>query len=138
MSTVARHLLAVAAGVVLIVTLAFLIDLAGFWLFPLAPGIQLGVTPVAEVIASRPAGAAVFILVMRLFAIVLGAYVAARLAPGHPLRDGMLATVLCLAIAVALGPPLARVLAMVVLFPIAGLVGCRLANRPARTEMVPA
>jgi hypothetical protein len=60
MKSVARHILAAAAGVVLIVTLALLIDLAGFWLYRLSPGIQLGVTPVAEVIASRPTGAAVF------------------------------------------------------------------------------
>jgi len=128
--TLVRSLLAVPLGALLLLFMTFaVIDAAGLWLFPLPAGMEIGTTPMNEIIASRPFGAVLLGDVLRLPAVFASAWVAARIAPSYGIWHGTAVAVLFTAFVVAgalFAPfPLWATLLSIVFFPLVGFLGAR-------------
>ena len=128
-----RSLIAVPLAFVVLLLLTFAIDAAGLWLWPLPDGMEIGVTPMAEVIRSRPLGAMLFNGFLRLPAAVLAAWLAACIAPSHGRWHGTGVGVLFAAFVVVsafFAPfPLWGTLLAIVLFPLLAWYGGKLGDR---------
>jgi hypothetical protein len=128
-----RSLIAVPSGSVVLLLLTFAIDAVGLWLYPLPDGMEIGVTPMAEVIASRPLGALFFNGILRLPAAFLAAWLAACIAPTHGRWHGTAVGVLFAAFVVVsafFAPfPLWGTLLAIVIFPLLAWYGGRLGER---------
>ena len=118
-----------ACVVLLLLTFA-VIDSAGLWLWPLPEGMEFGVTPMAEIIASRPLAALLFNGLLRLPAVFFCGWLAARIAPTHGRWHGTAVGVLFAAFVVVsafFAPfPLWGTLLVVLIFPLLGFSGGRL------------
>jgi hypothetical protein len=126
---IVRHLTAIVGGLLVWLLGQFLADFVGLWVYPLPPGFKIGVTPMPEILASRPLAAMVLYNVLRLPILAVGGAVIARLAPAHPERDVLIATVpyvaLSLVATVTAGAPVWIHLWVIVLFPICAVAGAR-------------
>lgn len=133
-----RTLGAILIGFVLLLIGTFLVDQIGLLLYPLPAGMKMGETSMADVMASRPTAALAFNVVLRLPLIVLGAFVAARIAQNNAQRNGVIVGVLFLIF--SLGPafvvriPAWVIVGSVLLTPLCGWVGGRMASARGFTD----
>jgi hypothetical protein len=127
LKTIGRHAAAIVCGLLVMLGGQFLADLFGLWAFPLPPGMKIGVTPMPEILASRPLGAVLLYNVLRLPILALSGAMIARIAPSHPKRDVLIAVVpyiaLSLLATVRAGAPMWIHIWVIVLFPVCALVG---------------
>ena len=128
--TVVRSLVAVPLASLLLLFVTFaVIDTAGLWLFPLPGGMEIGTTPMDEIIASRPLAAMLFNGLLRLPAVFACAWLAARIAPSYGIWHGTAVAVLFTAsvvVSALFAPfPLWATLLSVVVFPLVGFLGAQ-------------
>ena len=131
MSRTLRIVLAILAGTVVAMIGAFVVDQVGMWLYPLPSGMNMRDTSMADVLASRPVAALAFNSVFRLPMIVLGGFVAGKLATTAQQRNGFIVGVLFCAFAI--GPafivhiPVWFIVSSILIMPLCGYAGGRLA-----------
>lgn len=123
---------AVLVGFLVALIGSFVVDQIGLALYPLPAGMKMGETSMADIMASRPTAALAFNVLLRLPLIVLGAFVAARIARNNQTRDGVIVgvlfTIFSTAPAFVVHIPVWFILASVVVQPALGWWGGSLAS----------
>src|SRR5262249_54090520 len=127
MRDASRHVLAILAGLAIVMVGAFLVDAVGLYLYPVPQGLSM-----REIVSTRILPARVFNFVLPLLVCVIGAFVAAWLVPEHGRRNALvvagLLVAFVLASAASASSPLWFTIGSVVLFPICAVAGVRLAR----------